>query len=91
MSIKKKLGITAYIGEIFKSFPIIETKKKVKNIGQIFTPQTFSKAVDKRGKAKRDQVSKQAHKNVGVLSMETPFLKIGRRVFERKKLYFCLK
>ena len=28
MSIKKKLGITAYIGEIFKSVPIIETKKK---------------------------------------------------------------
>ena len=76
----KSFGVAAYTRTLFNSSQFIETKisdklskflikqKKNQNICQLF-PHTFSKAVDKSVKQKKDQGSMQAHRSVGVLSM----------------------
>ena len=63
-------------------------KKKIKYVWSYKPPQTFSKAVDKEAKAKRDLVS--IREKIGRLSMDTTFFKkisfwLG---FLRKKKFF---
>ena len=62
-----------------KSFYSLKPKPQ---IGQISPLDTFEGCRQKL-KANRDQGSMQAHKSVSSLSMDIPFLKIERRIFDK--------
>ena len=55
---------------------VFEKAKINQKYGTITPPQTFSKAVDRGVKLKRLWGSMQAHKGVGGVSIDTPFVKI---------------
>ena len=63
-------------------FVFEKTKKYRSNI----PPSDVIEGCRQRRKAKRDQGSMQAHKNVLGLCMYTPFLKFEKEVFEEKQL-----
>ena len=104
---KNGLGVDACGGDPFKlQIHSVDRNKKNFRFGRLVSQKRIKKDKKSKvsvkyfpyrlfrrqnGKAKEYQGSMKAHKDVGDLSMDNPFLEIGKNVFEKKKTKFFEK